>query len=627
MSRWLRKTPRTWIALGLLFALVLYAFLLMHTIPNLLLRVQAREGWALMRVLLHSLEVSQATEAEMGRLTAEGMLASLRLLARLAQPSQDLLAYAAHLNHWNEVQVLDSSLHVVASSLGRSVPAVPRDSLRRLLHREAGEGLLLIGDTLAVVVPAAQEGRYLVATASVQRLLELKRRYGLPATLASLAQSHGLAYVVFQDQTGEVLYGFPEGLRLPSPEQDPWMQKTLKAQRIRERLTRDPQGHRILEIVAPLEYEGHRGAVRLALSLSVYEQTLWGLVVVGVGLLLLAIAVAYLSLRLGTERTRLQAQMESRRHTLEHLPLAVLELDPQGRVTFANRRARLLTGLEPGQPLDTWVPPRLLNPQACDSLCQGEFRWQQRHLSYALVREAHGWLLVLQDLTPQKQLEQQAEEAKELETLTRLIGGVVHELRSPLNALAIRIQSLLLAESLDPESRESLRHALQEIRRMEQTVRRVLDLSRPYRLRPEPLKLREFLQEVLAGFQERARQENRTLLLQLEIPPDMERMADPKGLRTLLENLLENAFEATQPGDRIVVRARQTPEGILLEVQDTGRGIPPELQDRVFEPEFSTKPGGLGLGLHLVRRVVEAHGGRVELHSVPGQGTTVRIFL
>ena len=626
MKAWLRRYSRSLVPLALVFALVAYALLLMHTIPNLLLRVQAREGWALMRVLLHSLEVSKATEAEMGRLTAEGMLASARLLARLARPSPDLLAYAAHLNHWYEVQVLDSGLRVLASSQGLRRPAVPRDSLEHILA-QGGEGLILMGDTLAVVVPA-ENRRLLVATASVQRLLDLKRRYGLQATLQALGRSPGLRYVAFQSPDGEVRYGVPEALRLRPPSQDPWLLKTLQLGRIRERLTRDPQGHRVLELVAPLEYEGQTGLLRLALSLSVYEQTLWGLIFVGLGLLILAVAVAYLTFRLGRERTRWLAQEESRRQTLEHLPLAVLELDRQGTVTFANSRARLLTGLSPGMPLHRRIPPDLLPLEPCDDLCQGELHWQQRHLAYALLRRPGGWLLVLQDLTPQKLLERRAEEARELESLTRLIGGIVHELRSPLNALAIRIQSLLLGETLSPEHREALQHALEEIRRMEQTVRRVLDLSRPYRLKPEPLRLREFLEEVLAGFRARAKAEGRHWHEDLRIPPEFTLEADPRGLRTALENLLENAFEATGPGDTITVRAYQTPEGrVALEVQDTGRGIPPDLQDRVFEPEFSTKPGGLGLGLHLVRRVAEAHGGRVELRSQPGRGTTVRIFL
>ncbi len=623
MRTWLQRNSRNAIVLALVFLLVAYALLLMHTIPNLLLRVQAREGWALMRVLLHSLEVSKTTEAEMGRLTAEGMLASARLLARIARPTPDLLAYAAYLNHWYEAQVLDSTLRVLASSQGRRRPAVPPDSLRHLVA-QGGEGLVLVGDTLAVVVPATGN-RYLVATASVDRLLELKRRYGLEATLEALGRSPGLAYVAFQSPEGSVLYAVPQGLELPPPKRDPWLQNTLNQGRVRERLVRDPRGRRVLELVAPLEYEGQTGLLRLALSLQVYEQTLWGLVFVGLGLLLLALAVAYLTVRLGRERTRFAAQEQSRRQTLEHLPLAVLELDPQGTVTFANSRARLLTGLDPGMPLARRLPSVPL--ETCNDLCQGELRWQNRHLAYALLRRPEGWLLVLQDLTPQKLLERRAEEARELESLTRLIGGIVHELRSPLNALAIRIQSLLMEPDLRPELRDALDHALQEIRRMEQTVRRVLDLSRPYRLRPEPLKLREFLEEVLAGYRTRARAEDRHLEVYLDLPAELTLEADPRGLRTVLENLLENAFEATQPGDRITVRATPVSSGVLLEVQDTGRGIPPDLQDRVFEPEFSTKPGGLGLGLHLVRRVVEAHGGRVELQSEPGKGTTVRIFL
>ncbi len=624
MKTWLRRNPRAAALLALVTVLVAYAFLLLRTIPNLLLRVQAHEGWALMRVLLHNLETFEAAETELGHITAEGMLASARLLARMDHPTPELLAYAAHLNHWYEVQVLDSNLTVRLSSLGRHHPAVPRDSLASLVQKQEGEGILFLGDTLAVLVPATR-GQYLLVTTPVERLLDLKRRYGLAAALQALSRSRGLAYVAFQSLGGSVLYGFPEDLNLRPPREDPWLQKTLESRRIRERLSRDPSGHRILELVAPLPDHDPPGLLRLALSLSVYEQTLWGLVFVGFGLLLLALAVGYLALRLGAERTRLQAREESRRHTLELLPLAVLELDPRSRVRFANHQARLLLGVETGKPLSQWIPPEHLNPTTCPDRCQGELHLASRHLSYALVRQPEGWLLVLQDLTPLKQLQRRAEAARELESLTRLIGGIVHELRSPLNALGIRIQTLLMDPSLKDETRRTLQHALEEIQRMEQTVRRVLDLARPYRIQREPLQLREFFEELLAGYRHRAAAEGRHL--EVDLDRDARFPADPRGLRTILTNLLDNAFEATQPGDHIRVQARLTPEGLLLEIQDTGRGIPAELQHRVFEPEFSTKPGGLGLGLHLVRRVTEAHGGRVELHSEPNRGTTFRIFL
>jgi hypothetical protein len=107
--------------------------------------------------------------------------------------------------------------------------------------------------------------------------------------------------------------------------------------------------------------------------------------------------------------------------------------------------------------------------------------------------------------------------------------------------------------------------------------------------------------------------------------------ADPELLKTCLLNLVLNAFEAMPGGGRLSLAARlergEDAAAIALVVSDTGVGMPRESAASAFEPYFSTKEAGVGLGLSLVRRIVEGHGGRIALDSTPGQGTTVRVFL
>ena len=103
--------------------------------------------------------------------------------------------------------------------------------------------------------------------------------------------------------------------------------------------------------------------------------------------------------------------------------------------------------------------------------------------------------------------------------------------------------------------------------------------------------------------------------------------ADESQMKQVLWNLLGNAVDATPPGGTVHVRLRGSTDQALLEVQDSGGGIAPEDLPRIFDPFFTTKPGGTGLGLAIVHRIVEAHGGRVTVHSDPARGSTFSVWL
>jgi two-component system sensor histidine kinase HydH len=118
------------------------------------------------------------------------------------------------------------------------------------------------------------------------------------------------------------------------------------------------------------------------------------------------------------------------------------------------------------------------------------------------------------------------------------------------------------------------------------------------------------------------------IVLEQAIPATLpEVRADRDRLKQVLLNLVLNALEAMPSGGRLGLEAAVSPSGLVLTVADTGGGIPPELLPRVFEPYVTTKTRGLGLGLAIARRIVEAHGGRIEAESRAGQGTRFRVTL
>jgi len=157
-------------------------------------------------------------------------------------------------------------------------------------------------------------------------------------------------------------------------------------------------------------------------------------------------------------------------------------------------------------------------------------------------------------------------------------------------------------------------------------VEEFLSLARPIQLKPEPIALAALLDEVRRLVEPQAGSAG--IVVEQAIPgalPDLR--ADRDRIKQVLLNLVLNAIEAMPSGGRLTLGAAVSGAALTLTVSDTGGGIPAELLPRVFEPYVTTKTRGLGLGLAIARRIVEAHGGRIEAESEAGQGTRFRITL
>jgi len=228
-------------------------------------------------------------------------------------------------------------------------------------------------------------------------------------------------------------------------------------------------------------------------------------------------------------------------------------------------------------------------------------------------------------------MEQRLGEAERLATVGRLAAGVAHEVRNPLNAMLLTMQQLsdkTAPPAGTPERERFDRYAhmvVSELARLERLVGTFLDLSRPGATAHEEVDVGDSVRAAVELFASQAEERGVSLAVDVEGPVVVD--GDPERLPTVWNNLVSNALHATPPGGKIVARARATGEGAVVEVVDDGQGIEPEKLPHVWEPFFSGRADGTGLGLSLVRSIVEAHGGRAEAESVPGSGTTIRVHL
>jgi signal transduction histidine kinase len=238
---------------------------------------------------------------------------------------------------------------------------------------------------------------------------------------------------------------------------------------------------------------------------------------------------------------------------------------------------------------------------------------------------------MVERLRESRQLEERLHFAERSTAMGRLASALAHEIRNPLNFINLSIdhtrEHLAPAEGRKREDFERiLSNVKAEIIRLNRLVGDFLSFGKPMRLHPRACAMGELVGEVAAVVDHKARDQGIAIATQVE-PGLPSLVADPELLKTCFLNLLINAIDAMPKGGVVAVSVARDGDALVTTVTDTGQGMTADEIRSAFEPYFSTKETGVGLGLALTRKIVEDHGGTVELESVPERGTTARIRL
>jgi len=343
----------------------------------------------------------------------------------------------------------------------------------------------------------------------------------------------------------------------------------------------------------------------------------------------------------------------------------IIVTDSKGRITYLNDAACELFGLEAGDAIGKRLDERMRRLD-WESLTQSGgpvsrdmeiFYPANRFINFYIVPlmiehrdsaavdalpgtprsaiaatgEQVGHAMILRDITESRRSAQQTLESERLNALTLLAAGVAHEIGNPLNSLHIHLQLMerkvrKLKGEARQELQESIAVARAEIGRLDSIVTQFLRAIRPSKPQLHPESVNAIVNEAVRFFAPEI--QDRDVVVEQELRSDLPLLQlDRDQIKQAFYNVIKNSFEAMKRRGILRIRTDMDDTHVLISFIDTGGGMSPENLSRVFEPYFTTKSSGTGLGLLIVRRIVREHGGELSIESSQGKGLTLTIRL
>ncbi len=381
--------------------------------------------------------------------------------------------------------------------------------------------------------------------------------------------------------------------------------------------------------------EAHKADIRHAIVMGLI------LLLVGfAGFTLIFVLQSYRATRVSLSRIKAFSD-----NVVENMPIGLIALDDQRRIAAFNNTAESVLQLSRqkavGQDAESCLPPELCTELSCPQIPKeviekeidctlADGKIVPLEIGASVLQDeggtSLGYVILFKDLTEVQSLRGEIERSRRLASIGRLAAGVAHEIRNPLSSIKGFATYFKERYQDVPRDQQTATIMIQEVDRLNRVVSQLLEFARPVTIKPQPTNLSAFIDDSSKLIEAQAAEKGIAVTVDNSCRVD-EVMTDTDRLNQVLLNIYLNAIESMDNGGALKIEVSSTNQSgdFELQISDTGGGISPQDLLKIFDPYYTTKSSGTGLGLAIAHNIVQAMGGKIEVVSVPDNGTSFKI--
>ncbi len=508
-------------------------------------------------------------------------------------------------------------------------------------------------ERFAVAVARSFNKGAIVINLNAKELQNFRRKIGIGRIIKDIAGSGGIEYIVLQDSAG-ILAASPSVYSMNKIEGDPFLGKAMKTDSIYTRITKF-KDHNVYEVVKRLVDENEIvGLYRMGISLGDVknvEARMYRRIVI-ISFLLAAISVIILSIIFTSQNLKAVSRELNNFKTftgtvLQNMGEAVIVTNNNFIITLFNKAAEVLFKIKNneaiGKKLNTILEGKLefllseINNRSSETPdIQREIiiNDQPRFLRLSITQnrnetgQVENYTIVINDFTERKNLEEQAKRREKLSAMGELASGVAHEIRNPINAIGMIAQRLNkeFSPGKDIDEYNSILKVLKdEVTRINKIISQFLNYARPLDIQLHKVDVKTFTDELYRLFAAQAA--IKKIRFEKLSSDKFEIKIDPELMKQAFMNIIQNAMDAVSEGGSVILDYHNSSKNVVFEIKDTGKGIPKDQLEKIFDLYFTTRKDGNGLGLSIAQKVVSQHNGTIEVESEVNKGTKFKIII
>jgi PAS domain S-box-containing protein len=509
------------------------------------------------------------------------------------------------------------------------------------------------GERFSVAVARAFNRGAIVINLNAKDFLNFRKKIGIGKIIRDIGNNRGIEYIALQDTDG-IISASSSVTSLSAIYSDEFLRNALNSDSIFMRTTKF-NGKNVFEVIKRLMVDNQFiGLYRIGLSLKEVKSVeikMYGRIIL-VSILLAIISVIILSIIFTSQNLRTVSREFNKFKTfagtiLHNMGEAVIVVNKNYEITLFNKAAEELFETKSSEVINNSLNQILagrlkfiyneiisINFFSKETQKTIEINEKEKHLSFNITKtlsqsnEIENYTIVINDLTNQKNIEEQSKRQEKLSAMGELASGVAHEIRNPINAIGMIAQRLLkeFSPKNDEDEYYSITSVLKdEVARINNIISQFLNYAKPVEIQKRKIDSKKYFNDIFQLFVDQTKSKKITLKKPSE--ESFEINIDPELLKQALMNIIQNAIDATDKEGFVSIKYFCENNFFFIIIEDNGIGISEEQKKKIFDLYFTTKKDGNGLGLSIAQKIISQHNGLIEVESKINFGTKFIIKL